>query len=138
MKQSFDDLGFEILDDPNKPIIEAIKKMLIEKVQSQDIEPHLSISNFLINALNKDYSTIFKLFSQIEDITIEQFFILQKIEKVKELFFYKQLSLPEISWKLGYSSVQHLSTQFKKIAGLTPIQLKSMSDYKRKSSDNTH
>lgn len=138
LKQSFEELGFEILDHPNKQIIETIKKELIEKVQSQEIEGHFSLSTFLGSALSKDYSTLSKLFSQVEGITIEQFFILQKIEKVKELLFYNQFSLSEIAWKLGYSSVQHLSTQFKKTTGLTPTQLKSMSDFKRKSLDNTH
>jgi len=138
LRQNVEKLGFEILDDPHKQVIESIKKLLIEQVQSQEIEGHFSLSNFLSKELNRDYSTLSKLFSQVEGITIEQFFILQKIEKVKELLFYKQLSLSEIAWQLGYSSVQHLSMQFKKVTGLTPTQLKSMSDFKRKPLDQTH
>jgi AraC family transcriptional regulator len=74
----------------------------------------------------------------VEGITIEQFFILQKIEKVKELLFYKEFTLCEIAWKLGYSSVQHLSSQFKKVTGLTPTQMKAMSDFDRKPLDSIH
>lgn len=138
LAKTLNQLGFEILDDPNKTLIESIKKLLIEQVQSEEIESHFSISNFLSKALLKEYSTLSKLFSQVEGVTVEQFFILQKIEKVKELLFYNQLTLSEIAWKLGYSSVQHLSMQFKKVTGLSPSQMKAMSDFKRKPIDKTH
>ena len=116
--------GFEILDTLQSQLIEKVKLMLIEKVQSENIEEHFSITDLLIQKMNKDYSTISRTFSEVEGITIEQFFILQKIEKVKELLVYNEHTLSEIAWKLGYSSVQHLSSQFKKVTGLTPSQIK--------------
>ena len=129
------ELGFELLDDQKQKQIEKIKNLLIKKVQSGDIGEHFSISGYLSKSLHKDYSSVSRLFSQVEGITIEQFFILQKIEKVKEWLVYGELSLNEISYKLGYSSVSHLSAQFKKITGLTPSDFKKMGG-SRKSLDN--
>ena len=120
------DLGFEILDDKNKRLIERIKSFLIEKVQSGDIEEHFSLSDFLTAKLNKEYTQLSRLFSEVEGITLEQFFILQKIEKVKEWLVYDELTLSETSYRLGYSSVAHLSSQFKKITGLTPSAFKKI------------
>lgn len=119
-------VGFEILDDQKRKLIEKIKTVLIQKVQSGDIEEHFSLSETLSNELHKEYTQISRLFPEVEGITIEQFFILQKVEKVKEWLTYDELTLSEISWKLGYSSVAHLSSQFKKITGLTPSQFKTM------------
>jgi AraC family transcriptional regulator len=129
------ELGFELLDDQKQKQIEKIKTLLIKKTQSGDLEEHFSISGYLSKSLHKDYSSVSRLFSQVEGITIEQFFILQKIEKVKEWLVYGELSLNEISYKLGYSSVSHLSAQFKKITGLTPSDFKKMGG-SRKSLDN--
>lgn len=128
-------LGFEILDDKKQKQIEKIKSLLIKKVQSGDVEEHFSISEYLSNALHKDYSYISRLFSEVEGITVEQFFILQKIEKVKELLVYGELNLSEISFRLGYSSVAHISAQFKKITGLTPSHFKKLGNPQRKSLD---
>ena len=128
-------LGFEILDDKKQKQIEKIKSLLIKKVQSGDVEEHFSISEYLSNALHKDYSYISRLFSEVEGITVEQFFILQKIEKVKEWLVYGELNLSEISFRLGYSSVAHLSAQFKKITGLTPSHFKKLGNPQRKSLD---
>lgn len=108
-------LGFELLDNQKQKQIEKIKNLLIKKVQSGEVEEHFSITNYLNKALKKDYSYISRLFSEVESITIEQFFILQKIEKVKELLVYGAFNLSEISYQLGYSSVAHLSGQFKKV-----------------------
>ena len=127
--------GFEILDDQNQKTIEKVKTLLIEKIQELNIEEHFSIKEFIGKKLLKDYTSVSKLFSQTEGVTIEQFFILQKIEKAKELLFYNELTLSEISWKLGYSSVQHLSAQFKKITGLTPTRLKNLAGRHRKPLD---
>ena len=113
-------LGFELLDNEKQKQIEQIKSLLIQKVQSGELKEHFSITDFLTKSIHKDYSNISRLFSEVEGITIEQFFILQKIEKVKELLIYAELNLSEIAWKLGYSSVSHLSSQFKRITGLTP------------------
>lgn len=120
------ELGFELLDDQKQKQIEKIKSLLIKTVQSNDIKEHFSISDLLGKALNKDYSYISRLFSEVEGITVEQFFILQKIEKVKEWLVYGELTLSEIAWKLGYSSVAHLSAQFKRITGLTPSNFKKI------------
>jgi len=119
-------LGFEILDDQKQKQIEKIKSLLIKKVQSGQVEEHFSITAFLGNALHKDYSYISRLFSEVEGTTVEQYFILQKIEKVKELLVYGEENLSEISYRLGYSSVAHLSAQFRKITGFTPSQFKKL------------
>ena len=128
-------LGFEILDDKKQKQIEKIKSLLIRKVQSGDVEEHFSISEYLSTALHKEYSYISRLFSEVEGITVEQFFILQKIEKVKEWLVYGELNLSEISFRLGYSSVAHISAQFKKITGLTPSHFKKLGNPLRKSLD---
>ncbi|HMT74850.1 MAG TPA: AraC family transcriptional regulator [Chitinophagaceae bacterium] len=120
------ELGFELLDDQKQKQIEKIKNLLINKVQSGEIGEHFSISSFLVKELNKDYSSISRLFSEVEGITIEQFFILQKVEKVKELLIYGEMNLNEISYQLGYSSAAHLSAQFKKVTGFSPREFKSI------------
>lgn len=127
--------GFELLDTQKQKQVEKIKILLIKKVQAGEIEEHFMMSGFLSKALNKDYSYLSSLFSHVESVTIEQFFILQKIEKVKELLVYDELNLSEISFKLGYSSVAHLSAQFKKVTGLTPTHFKKKGHKYRKSLD---
>lgn len=133
--ESLTELGFEILDNQRQKQIEKIKSLLIKKVQTGDIEEHFSVIDFLTINIHKDYSQMSRLFSEVEGITIEQFFILQKIEKVKEWLVYDELSLSEIAWKLGYSSVAYLSTQFKNITGFTPSQFKKMGTVNRKPLD---
>lgn len=135
LKKRLNELGFELLDDRKQKQIEKIKNLLIKKVQSGEIEEHFSITEFLSKAINKDYSSISRLFSEVEGITIEQFFILQKIEKVKELLVYGELNLNEISYTLGYSSLAHLSGQFKKVTGLTPSNFKKLGGSHRHSLD---
>jgi len=122
-KEQIAGVGFELLDDQKQQLIEQIKTLIIEKIR-QGIEEHFSISEYLTKKLHKDYTSISRLFSEVEAITIEQFIILQKTEKVKELLTYNELTLSEIAWRLGYSSVAHLSGQFKKITGLTPTNFK--------------
>jgi AraC family transcriptional regulator len=129
------DLGFEILDSKAHKQIEKIKSLLIKKVQSGEIEEHFSLTEFLSKALNKEYTQLSRLFSEAEGLTIEQFFISQKIEKVKEWLVYDELTLSEIAWKLGYSSVAHLSNQFKKITGFTPSYFKTLGNGNRKPLD---
>ena len=119
-------VGFELLDDAKSQQIEKIKNLLIQKVQTLEIEEHFSIHKYLTAHIFKDYSSLSKLFSEVEGITMEQFFILQKIEKIKELLFYNEQSLGEIALSLGYSSSQHLSGQFKKLTGMTPTQFKAL------------
>jgi AraC-like DNA-binding protein len=106
-------VGFELLDNQKKQVIEKIKSHLVQKAQLGNIEEHFSINKYLSEKIFKDYSSISKLFSEVEGITIEQFFILQKIEKTKEWLIYNELSLSQIAFNLGYSSSQHLSSQFK-------------------------
>lgn len=135
LNKRLNELGFELLDNQRQKQIERIKSQLIKKVQTGEIEEHFSITEYLTKAINKDYSHISRLFSEVEGITIEQFFILQKIEKVKELLVYGELTLSEISYKLGYSSVAHLSAQFKKVTGLTPSHFKKLGGSLRHSLD---
>lgn len=125
------ELGFELLDDQKQQLIEKIRSLVIKKIQDGEIEEHFILSLFLAKTLKKDYSYLSRLFSAIQGITIEQFFILQKIEKVKELLVYNEWSLGEIAWKLGYSSIAHLSAQFKKITGLTPSSFKKMGGHRK-------
>lgn len=129
-------VGFELLDDQKTQLIEKIKTLLIQKVQEGNIEEHFSINKFLSKKIFKDYSSISKLFSEVEGITVEQFFILQKIEKVKEWLVYNELSLSQIAFNLGYSSTQHLSGQFKKLTGMTPTQFKSLGAVHRRAIDD--
>ncbi|HSV10145.1 MAG TPA: AraC family transcriptional regulator [Hanamia sp.] len=128
-------VGFELLDDVKTQLIEKIKTLLVQKVQEENIEEHFSIQKFLTQNIFKDYSSISKLFSEVEGITIEQFFILQKIEKIKERLIYNEQSLSEIALNLGYSSSQHLSAQFKKLTGMTPTSFKSLGTIHRKPID---
>lgn len=136
--QRLNELGFEILDDKKQQQIEQVRSLLIGLVQSGSIEEHFSLSAFLGKQVEKEYSQLSRLFSEVEGITIEQFFILQKIEKVKEWLVYGEFSLSEIAWKLGYSSVAHLSAQFKKVTGLTPSKFKEFGTSSRKPLDQVH
>lgn len=129
-------VGFELLDDAKSQLIDKVKTLLIEKVQEENIGDHFTLNKFLSKKIFKDYSSISKLFSQIEGITIEQFFLLQKIEKIKERLIYNELSLSEIAVTLGYSSTQHLSGQFKRLTGMTPTEFKNLTSPHRKAIDN--
>lgn len=125
------ELGFELLDDSLQQQIEKIKSIIIEHIH-YTVDKKFIFSEVLSKELHKDYSVISKLFSETEGITIEQYVIQQKIEKVKELLAYNEMNLNEISFRLGYSSVAHLSAQFKKITGLTPTQFKAQGIHLRK------
>ncbi len=127
--------GFELLDDQKSQLIEKVKNLLIQKVQTESIDEHFSISKYIGNHIYKDYSSVSRLFSEVEGFTIEQFFILQKIEKTKELLAYGEQSLSQIAFELGYSSTQHLSSQFKKVTGMTPSQFKQLGAAQRKPID---
>ena len=125
--------GFELLDDKHAQLIEKIKTLIIDKIyKGSEVElESINFSKYLSETLSVSYQHISHLFSSMEDITIEKYIILQKIERVKELLVYEELSLSEIAYKLGYSSVQHLSGQFKKITGFTPSHYKELKDKKR-------
>jgi AraC-like DNA-binding protein len=131
LNQQLQQIGFQILEDASKKLIEKVKKELIIKINELDIAEDFLLSQFLAEKLSKDYSAISKTFSQNANITLEQFFILQKIEKVKELLLYDEFSLTEISSKLGYKSVQHLSAQFKITTGFTPSAFKKLKEKNR-------
>jgi AraC family transcriptional regulator len=112
--------------------VERIKNLIVDLVYNKELEDwNENLSDYLSKQLNKEYSTLSQLFSSIETTTIEQYFILQKLERVKEMLVYDDLSLSEIAWKMGYSSVAHLSSQFKKMTGFTPTQFKELKDHKR-------
>jgi len=129
--------GFELLQDKNVAIVEKIKGKIIELIYENKLHQlNENLSQHLSRSLAKDYSTLSGLFSSLEGITIEKYFILQKIERVKELLVYDELNLSEIAYQMGYSSVQALSSQFKKITGLNPTYFKKIGVNKRKSIDN--
>jgi AraC family transcriptional regulator len=128
-------LGFEALDDAKTKLIEVIKTIVIEEVHHSLLKEGNNFSTILKNKLNKDYSYLSGLFSEVEGITIEKYIIKQKIEKVKELLVYYELNLSEIAFQLGYSSVAHLSNQFKKVTGLTPSHFKKIVGFRRKPID---
>jgi AraC-like DNA-binding protein len=125
-------LGFELIDDKKSKVIEKIKNLIINLVHHDDNVLKTNLSVYIAAEIGQDYSALSNLFSEVEGTTIEQYFIAQKIEKVKELLMYGELSLSEIAWQLNYSSVAHLSNQFKKMAGLSPTHFKQLKDRKRK------
>lgn len=121
--------GFELLDTAKSKVLDRIKSLIIDKIHHQDrLDLKVNWSDFIADELHQDYNTLSTLFSSVEGITIEQYIIRQKIEKAKELIFYDEKNLSEIAFFLEYSSVQHFSTQFKKVTGLTPSQFKKMRD----------
>jgi len=124
-------LGFDFIDDKKSKTIEKIKNLIVDLVHHKNNELKINLSDYLVENLNQDYSTLSNLFSEIENTTIEKYFISQKIEKVKELLIYNELSLSEIADMLNYSNVAHLSNQFKKITGFTPTHFKQQKDKKR-------
>ncbi len=129
-------IGFELMDDRKSKLIEQIKTFIIDSVHYKDEQPAKNYSELISQHLHHDYSYLSNLFSEVEGITIEQYIINQKIEKVKELLMYNELSLSQIALQLGYSSTAHLSTQFKKLTGLTASKFKQMGLQSRKSLDD--
>ncbi len=123
--------GLELMDDQRAILVEKIKNIIIELVHYTDEIPKISFSDYLSEKLKHNYSYLSNLFSEVKGTTIEHFIIIHKIERVKELIIYNELNLSEIAYKLHYSSVAHLSTQFKKITGLTPSFFKSLKHKKR-------
>ncbi|WP_233566071.1 MULTISPECIES: AraC family transcriptional regulator [unclassified Flavobacterium] len=124
-------LGFDFIDDKKSKTIEKIKNLIVDLVHHKNNDLKINLSDYLVENLNQDYSTLSNLFSEIENTTIEKYFISQKIEKVKELLIYNEHSLSEIADMLNYSNVAHLSNQFKKITGFTPTYFKQLKDKKR-------
>lgn len=124
--------GLELMDDKKAILIEKIKNVIIEKIHHTDELMKIKFSSFLSDKLNHDYTYLSNLFSEVQGTTIEQFIICHKIERIKELIIYGELNITEIAWKMNYSSVAHLSNQFKKITGLSPSHFKQLREKKRK------
>jgi AraC-like DNA-binding protein len=124
-------VGFDLIDDKKSKTVERIKTLIIDLVHHKNNDLKINLSDYLAEDLSQDYNSLSNLFSEIENITIEKYFISQKIEKVKELLVYNELSLSEIADILNYSNVAHLSNQFKKITGFTPTSFKKSKDKKR-------
>ena len=133
LKERLERSGLELLDDKRSILIEKIKTAIIEMVHHSDELPKVNYSDYISEKLNYDYTYLSNIFSEVKGTTIQHFIIMHKIEKVKELLLYDQLNLSEISFKLHYSSVAHLSNQFKKITGLSPSFFKKLG---RKRADN--
>jgi AraC-like DNA-binding protein len=124
--------GLELMDDKKAVLIERIKNVITEMIHHSDESPKTNYSDFISEKLNYDYTYLSNLFSEVKGITIQQFIIVHKIERVKELLMYDELNLTEISFKLHYSSVAHLSNQFKKVTGLSPSNYKQLKDKVRR------
>jgi AraC-like DNA-binding protein len=135
LRQTLDKLGFGLIDDNKSQLIEKIKNTVIQLVHHSSDTLKVNHSNYIESHLNKDYAYLSSLFSEVEGTTIEKYIILQKIERVKELLVYDELTLSEIAGRMGYSSVAYLSGQFKKITGLTPSHFKQVKENKRKPLD---
>lgn len=131
LDRSLEELGFERIDDRKSRIIEKIKNTIVKLVHYSGDTPHENLSQAIAHELHYDYNYLSALFSEVEGTTIEKYFIAQKIERVKELLVYDELTLSEIAYRMGYSSVAHLSNQFKKVTGFTPSHFKTIREKKR-------
>ena len=127
--------GFELIDDKRMRIIEQIKVAVIELVHYNDNSSKINLSDYLTDKCHHDYSFLSKSFSEVNGISIERYYIIQKIERIKELLVYDELSINEIADKLNYSSAAHLSTQFRNMTGISPSQFKRLKGHKLKPLD---
>jgi AraC-like DNA-binding protein len=123
--------GLELMDDKKSMLIEKIKNVIIEMVHHSTEPIKINFSDYLSQKLNHDYTYLSNLFSEVQGTTIEQFIISHKTERIKELIIYGELNITEIAWKMNYSSVAHLSSQFKKVTGLSPSHFKQLKDKRR-------
>ncbi|MBF6641947.1 helix-turn-helix transcriptional regulator [Flavobacterium sp. J49] len=128
--------GLELMDDKKAMLIEKIKIVITEMIHYNDELPKVNYSDYISKIMGYDYTYLANIFSEVKGITIEHYIIAHKIEKVKELLLYDELNLTEISYRMNYSSVSHLSTQFKKVTGLTPTFFKNLQEKKRNTLDN--
>lgn len=135
LRSALEPLGFELIDDKRVRLIEQVKNVIIELIYKENNNLKVNLSDYISSKVHYDYSYISNLFSEIENTTIEKYVIAQKIERVKELLVYDELSLNEIADLLNYSSTAHLSAQFKKVTGLTPGHFKKIRENKRKPLD---
>lgn len=127
--------GFDLINDRGGQVVEQVKRLIIKVVRGEH-QMEGNLSDYLTNQIPKDYQQLSRLFSSVEGKSIERFYILQKIERAKELIVYQELSLSEIAYELGYSSQQHFSRQFKKETGLSPSHFKEIKENKRRSLDS--
>lgn len=123
--------GLELMDDKKAILIERIKNIVIEMIHYADELPEVNYSDYISEKLHHDYTYLSNIFSEVKGITIQQFIIIHKVERIKELIMYDELNITEIAYKLNYSSVAHLSNQFKKITGLTPSHFKQLKNKRR-------
>lgn len=128
--------GLELLDDKKNILVEKIKNVIVEMIHFSDELPKVNDSNYISEKLEYDYTYLSNTFSEVRGITIQQYVIMHKIERVKELLLYDELTLTEIAWKLNYSSVAHLSNQFKKVTGLTPTYFKELKNKRERNLEN--
>jgi AraC-like DNA-binding protein len=128
--------GLEVMLDKKNILVERIKAIIIDLVHNTDEQIKVNLSDYLSEKLNHNYTYLGNLFSEVKGITIEKYYLSHKIEKVKELLIYDELNLTEIAWKLHYSSVAHLSNQFRKMTGLTPSQFKNLKNKKPQDLEN--
>jgi AraC family transcriptional regulator len=140
IKKRLEDNGFELVEDRTRVVIEKIKHAVLALVQNDyELKPiRIKDSEFISKEVGQDYHSLSSLFSSVENITIEHYTILQRIERAKELLKYGEMTLSEISYKLGYSSVAHLSNQFKQVTGMTPTAFKNMSGDIRRPVTHVH
>lgn len=131
IEKSLEPFGFTIIDDKKSRLIEKVKTLIVQLIQELDGELKVNFSDYLTERVHYEYNYISNLFSEVEGTTIEKYYIAQKIEKVKELLMYDELSLSEIAYRLHYSSVAHLSNQFKKVTGFAPSHIKKIKNNKR-------
>lgn len=131
LKEALGHSGLELIDDKRAVLIEKIKMVITEMIHYSDELPKVNYSDYISEKLNYDYTYLSNLFSEVRGITIQQYIIVHKIERAKELMLYDELNLTQISYKLHYSSVAHLSNQFKKVTGLSPSHFKKLKDKRR-------
>jgi AraC-like DNA-binding protein len=131
LKAALLESGLELMDDKKAMLIEKIKIVITEMIHYSDELPKVNYSEYISNIMGYDYTYLANIFSEVKGITIEHYIIAHKIERVKELLLYDELNLTEISYKMNYSSVSHLSTQFKKVTGLTPTFFKNLKNKRR-------
>lgn len=131
LKQSLLQSGLELMDNKRAVLIEKTKNVIIQMIHHSEEMVKVNFSDYLSEKLNHDYTYLANLFSEVQGTTIEQFIIAHKVERVKELIIYGELNITEIAWKMNYSSVAHLSNQFKKVTGLSPSHFKNLKDKRR-------
>ncbi len=136
VEKNLNQAGFAIIKRHTLQVVEQIKAIIIDYVYNPEMDKNVNLSTILTSKMDLEYSYISNLFSSVENTTIEHYMINLKIERVKELLVYDEKTLSEIAWEMGYSSVAHLSGQFKKVTGFTPSYFKNLGEQKRKSIDN--